>query len=57
MATDNLSVLRDGYQAFADGDMARLGELFADEAVWHAPGQNPLSGDYRGKDAIFALFA
>ena len=29
MAVDNLSALRDGYQAFASGDLARLGELLA----------------------------
>jgi ketosteroid isomerase-like protein len=56
MAVDNLNVLRDGYQAFASGDLARLGELFADDIVWHTPGNNPLSGDYRGKDAVLALF-
>jgi ketosteroid isomerase-like protein len=57
MATDNLSLLREGYQAFAAGDMARLAELFADDVVWHSPGRNPLSGDYRGRDAVFGLFA
>jgi uncharacterized protein len=56
MATDNLSLLRDGYQAFAAGDMARLAELFADDIVWHSPGDNP-PGEYRGRDAVFALFA
>lgn len=56
MAVDNLSVLRDGYQAFASGNMARLGELLADDIVWHTPGDNAMSGDYRGKDAVLALF-
>lgn len=56
MATDNLSVLRDGYQAFGNGDMARLTELFADEVAWHTPGHNSLSGDYHGRDAVFAMF-
>lgn len=30
--------------------------MFADDVAWRAPGQNPLSGDYQGKDAVFALF-
>jgi ketosteroid isomerase-like protein len=27
------------------------------DAVWHSPGRNPLSGDYRGVDTILGLFA
>lgn len=56
MPTDNLALLQDGYTAFAAGDLTRLGELFADDIVWHVPGRNPLSGDYRGKQQVFALF-
>ncbi len=53
----NLDGARAGYKAFAEGDMATLNELFADDIVWHFPGNNPLSGDYEGKEAVFALFA
>jgi ketosteroid isomerase-like protein len=56
MPTDNLALVQDGYAAFAAGDLVRLGELFADDIVWHMPGGNPLSGDYRGKQEVFALF-
>ena len=56
MPTDNLALLQDGYAAFAAGDLVRLGELFADDIVWHMPGGNPLSGHYRGKQEVFALF-
>ena len=53
----NVGLMRRGYDAFAKGDMATLRELFADNIVWHAPGTGPLSGDYKGRDAVFAFFA
>lgn len=53
----NLERARAGYKAFAEGDMATLGELLADDIVWHFPGDNLLSGDYEGKEAVFGLFA
>jgi len=40
--------------AMAAGDMEALGSVFATDAVWHQPGQNPLSGDHVGPDAIVA---
>jgi ketosteroid isomerase-like protein len=33
-----------------------LSELFSDDVVWHAPGHNLLSGDFHGKEAVFANF-
>lgn len=57
MAHPNEDLLRKGYQAFAAGDMQTLSDLFADDVVWHVPGQNPLAGTYRGKDEVFGFFA
>lgn len=48
--------LRRAYQAFAASDMATLNELIADDTVWHILGHNELSGDKKGKDAVFAFF-
>jgi ketosteroid isomerase-like protein len=56
MAHPNEELIRKGYEAFGSGDMATLDELFADDIVWHAPGRNQLSGDYRGKQEVFAQF-
>jgi len=53
----NVGLLRKGYEAFAKGDMATLTELFSEDAVWHVPGANPISGVHRGRDAVFAAFA
>jgi ketosteroid isomerase-like protein len=57
MGHPNEDLLRQGYDAFARGDMDWLGEHFADDIVWHVPGQHQFAGDHRGKDAVFALFA
>lgn len=57
LAHPNEELLRQGYEAFGRGDMEWLNEHFTDDLVWHVPGQNPISGDHRGKDAVFSLFA
>ena len=52
----NVEQARRGYAAFGSGDLATLSELIADNAVWHAQGVGPLSGDYHGRDQIFGFF-
>ena len=52
----NAALLRRGYEAFGKGDMATLTELIDENVVWHASGRNPLAGEYRGRDAVFAWF-
>jgi ketosteroid isomerase-like protein len=56
MAHANEDLLRRGFDAFGRGDMAAIAELFADDIVWHSPGNSPLSGDYKGRDSVLALF-
>lgn len=56
MAHPNEELTRRGYEAFANGDMEALDELFADDVSWYVPGNNPLSGEYRGKDEVFGFF-
>ena len=34
----------------------QLGELLADDVVWHVPGTRPIAGDYRGPDAVLGYF-
>ncbi len=52
----NVELVRRGYQAFADGDMAWMKENLAGDIVWHVPGNNPLSGDKVGIDPVLAFF-
>jgi uncharacterized protein len=44
------------YAAFAKGDLAGLTDLFAEDPLWHDSGRNQLSGDFRGREAVFGLF-
>ena len=37
--------------------MAAVGDLLADDIVWHSGGNNILTGDYEGKEAVFGYFA
>lgn len=57
MAHANEELVRKGYAAFLSGDMATLDDLFADGIVWHTEGRGQLSGDFVGKEAVFANFA
>ena len=52
----NLQRMRDGYDAFAKGDVAALQELMTDDIVWHVPGHSSLAGDYAGKEAVLGFF-
>jgi len=52
----NLEISRAGYAAFASGDMATLSDLLADDIVWHSGGNNILTGDYEGKEAVLGFF-
>jgi ketosteroid isomerase-like protein len=56
VAHPNEELTRKGFDAFGKGDMDTIRELFADDVVWHAPGRNPLSGDYRGIDEVLQQF-
>ena len=57
MAHPNEDLVRRGFAAFGTGDMATLSELFADDLVWHVGGRSAITGDYKGKNEVFALFA
>ena len=53
---ENIALVRRGYDAFSSGDMATLGQLFAEDAVWNSPGTGVISGPSEGRDAILATF-
>ncbi len=53
----NATLLRNGYEAFDKGDMATITNLFAENVVWHVPGDSPISGEHRGGETVFAAFA
>lgn len=56
MANANEELVRQGYKAFAEGDMDTLRSLFAPDAVHVATGNNPLSREYKGVDDILGYY-
>ena len=56
MAHANEDLVRQGYKAFGEGDLETLRSLYAPDAVHVATGNNPLSGEYNGVDAILGYY-
>ncbi|MEX0666435.1 MAG: nuclear transport factor 2 family protein [Acidimicrobiia bacterium] len=56
MADANEQLIRDGYDAFSAGDMEKLGSLFKPDIVHSVPGNNQLTGDYKGIDEVLGLY-
>lgn len=52
MTQHNADVIRKGFDAFMRGDMETARSIFHPDVTWHVAGRGPLSGDYRGFDAI-----
>jgi ketosteroid isomerase-like protein len=52
----NAALVRRGYQAFNTGDIASFMELLADDVVQHQPGNHPMAGDYKGRDAVLGFY-
>lgn len=52
----NATAYRRTADAFRAGDRESLRGLIDDDVVWHVPGENRLSGDVRGRDALFEWF-
>ena len=53
----DVTLVKRGYAAFNSGDMATLAELVAEDATQHMVGDNLLSGEHKGRNAIFAMYA
>ena len=53
---DNVDLVKRGFEAFNKGDVDTLAPMFDDDAVQHMPGNNILSGDHTGKDAILGMY-
>jgi uncharacterized protein len=53
----NLARTREGYEAFAKGDLATLTEQWRPDIRWHEQGTSELAGTYEGPQAVFGMFA
>jgi len=54
--SQNIAVIRRGYEAFAKGDIATLKTLFTPNAVWRSVPTGVLPGNYKGAQAILEFF-
>jgi uncharacterized protein len=52
----NAALLRQGYAAFADGDLDTVRSLLAEDIIWHNGGANQLAGEYTGREEVVDLF-
>jgi ketosteroid isomerase-like protein len=57
MEHPNATRMRQTVGAFMSGDMPGLLQGFADDVVWYAPGDTPVSGTFRGHDGIMRFFS
>ena len=55
-AERNVEMTRKGYTAFNEARIEEAMETIADSIVWHVGGDNPLTGDYKGKAAVLEFF-
>src|SRR2546430_16544724 len=54
-AIENANRVRDGYDAFNQGNVPVLVDLFDKDIVWHFPGTSALAGDHVGRDATLGV--
>jgi ketosteroid isomerase-like protein len=55
-STTELKIARQYVDAVSAKDFATVTGLFADDIVWHQPGDNRFSGTHRGVAAIVEMF-
>ncbi|MFE3199903.1 nuclear transport factor 2 family protein [Embleya sp. NPDC059237] len=51
------ALVRRGYEAFSAGDTDTLRALLTSDCTHHVPGNHPLSGDFKGIDAVLGYYA
>ena len=56
MKNANINTVQKYFDSLAKGDLETLGSLFAEDVIWHQPGQGKLSKTYKGKNEVFGLF-
>jgi uncharacterized protein len=52
--TQNIQIMRSYIESLGKGDMQAVGNLLADDVIWHQPGASHLSGIHSGKEKLFA---
>lgn len=50
----NIEIVQNYVDSLSKGDMEKVGQLLADDVIWHQPDSSHLSGLYSGKQKVFA---
>ena len=53
----NVEMARTGYRAFNEGHIHEALATIHDEILWHNGGDNPLTGEFRGKEGVMGMLA
>lgn len=51
-----MTLVRRGYEAFNQGDLATLREIMSHDVAQHVPGSSQLAGEYKGIDAVLSYY-
>lgn len=57
MEHPNATRMRRTVEAFTSGDIPGLLEGFAEDVVWYAPGDSPVSGTFHGREGVMQFFS
>jgi ketosteroid isomerase-like protein len=53
----NVTLVKEGFEAFQKGDMEWMDQHLSDDVVWHVGGNSKWSGAYEGKAKVLDFFA
>jgi ketosteroid isomerase-like protein len=53
----NVTLVREGFEAFQKGDMSWMDQHMADDVIWHVGGNSKWAGAYEGKAKVLDFFA
>jgi uncharacterized protein len=53
----NAQKVRDALDTYNAGDLEGMRAFLAEDILWHVGGKHPLSGDYRGVEAVLDYYA
>ena len=53
---DNIALIKQGFEYFNAADIDSLSAIIAEDAQQHVPGKSQFAGDYKGRDAMLALY-
>ncbi len=52
----NVTLAREGFEAFDRGDMGWMSEHMAEDVIWHVGGNSKWAGTYQGRDKVLEFF-